>query len=369
MKILQVSPYADPKVGGQERHVLELSKTLASLGHKVTLLTCQLDSSKSPQKFQVCKINSLDILDLRFLLSNELFSFLVENRFDVCHLHHQTLFGETVLLANKMCGLPTITTLHTQIVRRVPAKFFYDRLSLEFIGRISNRVICLSSGIKQNLVKRGLSPSKCVVIPNAIDVKSLKDRFQRIQKNLQEPEFDLLFVGRLEKRKGIEWLLRSLDLLHKEEKVVTLKIVGHGPLKDDLQRFVSTNDLEEHVRFLGYVSDTRLLELFLLTKCIVVPSFYEGVPGVAIEAMTAGKPLIVSNIPGLAELIVNGGNGFIVNPMDTQGLISAIDKILASHNFKSLNELNEKLLASFDWEVVASKILDTYHEALMCRGN
>lgn len=363
MKILQVSPYADPKVGGQEKHVLTLSKTLASFGHEVTLLTCQPDSSNSPQIFQVYTINSLSLMGLRFVRPDELIGFLLKKRFDICHLHHQTFFGETVLLVNKRCKLPTITTLHSQMVRRAPAKLLYDRVSLGFIGKLSNRVICLSPSIMQNLVSRGLPRSKCVVIPNAIDVKSLKDQFQKIQKELHEPEFDLLFVGRLEQRKGIKWLLQSLALLHKKGKKVTLKIVGHGPLKDELQHFISANDLAQHVNLLGYVSDEDLFKLFLLTKCVVVPSLYEGVPGVALEAMAAGKPLIVSNIPGLAELVINEENGLLVNPMDTQGLTSAIGMILTSHNFESLNELNEKLLATFDWKVVASKLLETYREA------
>lgn len=364
MKILQISPCADPKLGGQERHMVTLSKILGSFGHEVTILTCQTGSSNISQNIQVSTINSINLMGLRLIHPRELITFLLEKRFDVCHLHHQTLLGETILFINKTYGLPTITTLHTQILRRVPAKLFYDRASLKLIGKLSDRVICLSPGIMQSLVRRGLTSSKCVVIPNAIDVKSLESQFQKIRGELHEPEFDLLFIGRLEQRKGIRWLLQSLTLLHKKGKKVTLKIVGQGQLKDECRRIISANNLGQHVNLLGYVPNEELLKLFLLTRCVVIPSLYEGVPGVALEAMAAGKPLIVSNIPGLGELVIDEGNGLIVNTLDIQGLASAIDKVLASPScVSSLDDINKEVLRRFDWNVVAKSIMEIYQES------
>ena len=365
MKILQITPYLDPKLGGQEKHVLTLSKTLSSLGHDVTILTCGAYPSSVVQGFDVFKINSVNFLGLRIISVKELTHFLNENRFDVCHLHHQTLFGEIVLLVSKMRGLPTVTTLHTLMLRRTPTKFLYDRISLRFISALSSKVVCLSPTIMQNLVRRGLKRSKGVAVPNALDILSLKDQFRKIGKELRERKFDLLFVGRLEERKGVHWLLESLTSLHKKGEKYTLRIVGHGPLSQELGRIISANNLSQYVKLLGYVSQQELLKCYLLTKVVVVPSLYEGIPTVALEAMAARKPLIVSNIPGLNELVVNEGNGLIVNPLDTQGLASAIDRILASPNYpSSLDDVNEKVLAKFDWKVVANKILKIYFEAL-----
>lgn len=364
VKILQVTPYLDPKGGGQERHVLALAKTLSSFGHKVTILTCGSYPQSVAQGFDIIKIRSVNLLGLRIISMKDLIRLLTRSRFDVCHLHHQTLLGEIVLLGNKIRGLPTITTLHTTMLRTTPAKFFYDRVSLRFISALSSKVICLSPNIMNDLVKRGLKRSKCVVIPNALDVQSLKDEFHKIGKELKGPKFDILFVGRLEKRKGIHWLLKSLLLLHKEGKKYTLRIVGHGPLERELSKVASANNLSLYVKLLGYVPQKELLKCFLLSKVVVVPSSFEGIPTVALEAMVAGKPLIVSNIPGLNELIVNEGNGLVVTLMNTQELASAIDKVLASANrLSSLNEVNEKILAELDWKVVANKIANTYFEA------
>jgi len=365
MKILQITPFLDPKLGGQEKHVLSLSKTLSHLGHDVTILTCGSYSSSIVKGFSVVKIRSVNFIGLRIIPVKELIHFLLENKFEVCHLHHQTFLGEIALLVNKIRGLPTVTTLHSLMLRRLPAKFLYDRISLRFISALSSKVICLSPNIMQNLVRRGLKRCKCVVIPNALNVRALEDQFRKISKELREPNFDLLFVGRLEQRKGVHWLLKSLTLLHKKGKKYTLRIVGHGPLTQELRKMISTNDLSQYVKFLGYLPQQELLKCYLLAKVVVIPSLYEGIPTVALEAMAAGKPLIVSNIPGLNELVVNGGNGLIVNPMDTRGLAFAINRILTSPNYlSSLDDINEKVLAKFDWKVVANNVAKTYHEAL-----
>lgn len=367
MKILQIAPYIDPRLGGQERHVLGLSEAISRLGHDVTILTCGPYPSSIVKGFEVFKTSSHSFLGLRFIPVKQLYFFLRARRFDLCHLHHQTLFGETVLMTNKLLRLATVTTLHTQMHRRLPAKVFYDRMSLKSIGALSSKVICLSHNIMDDFVRRGLERSKCVVIPNALDVESLKERFDKSCEQLDEPRFDLLFVGRLEERKGIRWLLRSISLLHREGKKYTLRIVGHGPLTQEVQRIISANNLELYVKQLGYVSEERLLKCYISTRVVVIPSLYEGLPTVALEAMVARKPLIVSNIPGLNELIKNGRNGFAVKPMDTRELALAIGQILESRNaMSSLANVNNRILMRYDWHIVAKNIEKLYQEILEC---
>ena len=345
--------------------MLTLSETLASLGHEVTILTCQPDSASASQNFQVSKINSVNFMGLRLVRPDELIHFLLEKRFDVCHLHYQTLFGEMILLINKICGLPTVTTLHTLLLRRTPAKFVYDRLSLKLISTLSRKVICLSPKIMQNLVRRGLVRSKCAVIPNAIDVEAMRQKYRGVCNELREPYFDILFVGRLEQRKGILWLLESFALLHKKGRNYTLKIVGHGPLMEKISEIISANNLSQYVKVTGFISQQELLKCYLLSRVVVIPSFYEGLPTVALEAMVAKKPLIISDIPGLNDLVLNKGNGLVVNTMDTSGLTSAIDAVLSySTRFNSLEAVNDKILPQFDWAVVGRKIMKTYREIL-----
>jgi len=365
MKILEITPYIDPRKGGQEKHVLSLSEILHHLGHDVTILTCDSYSINIEKNIKLVIMPCINFLGLRIISMKQLHRFLIKNKFDVCHLHFQTLFGERVLLTNKLHKLPTVTTLHSQVVRKLPAKFFYDSISLKLISCLSNKVICLSQNLAQNIVKRGLELSKCIIIPNAINVPLLKEKFRKMRKKLSEPEFDVLFVGRLEERKGIRFLLEAFCILHKKGLKYTLRILGRGPLTEELSEYISVNRLSPHVKLLGYVSENQLLKYYLLTKTVVIPSLYEGVPGVALEAMAAEKPIIVSNIPGLKELVVNGRNGLIMNPRDVEGLATAIDQILRSpESLNSIKNTNNKLLAKYDWNIISKKIVKLYQESL-----
>lgn len=332
MKILEVTPNFDPSVGGQERHVSALSKHLANLGHDVTVLTCGPYPQSIVQGFKVFRIDSSSLIGLHILPLRKLVTFLAENRFEICHLHHETLFGETVLLANRILKLPLVTTLHTSMTRSLPAKFILDSVSLRFVSASSSKVICLSSSIMQNLAKRGLDRSKCVVIPNALDVETIEEQFRQIRNapSENETEFDVLFVGRLEQRKGLRWLIDSISLLHKKGKKYTLRIVGHGPMIRDVRKKVSADNLDRYVSILGYVSQEELLRSYLLAKVVVIPSLFEGVPTVALETMTARKPLVITDIPGLTELVISGRNGLKVPPKDARSLASAIEKIIDS---------------------------------------
>ena len=365
VKILQVSPYIDPEFGGQEKHVLALSQILSSMGHEVTILSCQSSGLRFARGLDALRIRSIRLLGLRIVSITELTKFIRRTRFDVCHLHHQTIFGEIALLANKICKLPTVTTLHSQMLRRLPTRFLYDRTSLRFISSLSSKVICLSPGIMQNLVRRGLDRNECVVVPNAIDVRLLKEQLRRQDKNLSGTEFDLLFVGRLEQRKGVHLLLESIALLHERGKKYNLRVVGRGPLIRELSNTISTKGLGRYVKLLGYVPQNELLNYYLLARIVVIPSLYEGIPTVALEAMAAGKPLIASDIPGLNELVINGANGLKVSPMDIQGLACAIDDLLTrKDSLSSVDSVDELILARHDWPTVANEILNIYREVL-----
>lgn len=369
MKILQITSNSDPKIGGQERHVLALSKHLTKMGHDVTLLTCGASNSSDVERsFKVDTIGFSNLVGLHVLPLNKLMTFFRENKFDICHLHHETLFGEMVLFVKRKLNFPLVTTLHTTLNRSLPARFLFDQLSLRFISSSSDQVICLSQNVMQSLIKRGLDRSKCVVIPNALEVQEIEAQFEKIRNLTVENEAcsDVLFVGRLEHRKGLQWLIEAFSLLHRKGKKYSLKIIGHGPMIKDLKKRISENNLNDYVSLSGYVTKQELLKSYLYTKVVVIPSLYEGLPTVALEAMAARKPLIVTNIPGLNELVVNGSNGLIVPPKDAKTLAETIDKVLFSPDqyLNSVETTNKETLAAFSWDVIVGDILKTYCEAI-----
>jgi len=364
MNILLISPSIDPKRGGQERHVSNLAYFLKNNGNNVTIIVA--DKYK-PKNFDIniVYINSFKILGLPIIDIKSYYAFCRNGNFDICHLHYETLFGEIILFINKLLKLPTIITLHSQIIRTLPMKFLLDQFSLIIINIFSDNIICLSLSLAYELRKRGLCMSKILIIPNAIKIPSLEEKMQTELSQNNSNNTDLLFVGRLEERKGIKILIKSMIYLKNKGKKINLKVVGRGPLDGEIKKMIRENDLSSSILMMGYISDNELIQCYSSTKSVVIPSYYEGVPGVALEALAYNKFLIGSDIPGLRELIFPNQNGFIVKPGDILSLADAIESSLENKIDKINNiELNKKIIKNFNWENIVNKIEFAYKKVL-----
>lgn len=367
MNILLITPSIDPKRGGQERHVSNLAYYLKKYGDDVTIITT--DKYKPENcNVKIINIDSIKILGLPIINIKFYYQFCKKNNFNICHLHHETLFGELILLLNKLLKLPTITTLHSQMIRSTPISYFLDRLSLKTISILSSRIICLSSSIAIELQKRGLNISKCEIIPNAIDISAFNKKYLNINKNNMQNNIDILFVGRIEERKGIKILIDAMDYLYTNKNNYHLIIIGHGPLENNIKKIIKEKKLESVISLMGYVSELDLLYYYLSAKIVVIPSLYEGVPGVALEALYVNKFLICSNIPGLRELIIPKKNGILVPPNDFLSLAKSIKICLDSHLYLlNCERLNKKIIMHYDWSLVINTIKNLYKNVLISK--
>lgn len=363
MNILILTPSIDIKKGGQEKHVLDLAKILYEKGNDITLLVTD-DSIPENLKFQVFKLNNLKFFGLPIIYLNHYIYFIKSKKYDICHLHHETIFGEIILLINYIFKIPTITTLHSQMIRNIPFKIL-DYMSLLIIGSLSKKVICLSYSISHELKKRGLNIYKCEIIPNAINISHIKKEVYNSDKKIQSG-VDLLFVGRIEERKGINILIEAMEKLYNKRYNYKLFIVGHGPLGHSIQRAIKHKHLEPIITVKGYLPDKELISLYNSTKLVVIPSFYEGVPGVALEAIYLNKFIIASDIPGLKELINVPINGLLVSPKNSELLSKAIVEALNSQYYlsESMKIYNESIISQYNWENISIKILKLYAEIL-----
>jgi glycosyltransferase involved in cell wall biosynthesis len=247
-------------------------------------------------------------------------------------------------------------------------KTIYDRILIQTISHLSHRIVCLTDDLKRVLVRRGLNEWKVVVIPNAMHVKELQSQVSNLKDDAHfDSGFDLLFVGRLEERKGAQHLLKALSILNEEGLRPTLKIVGEGIYRHKLASFAKQNDLSSQVIFSGYISHEELLESYLRARCVVIPSLQEGTPGVAIEAFALGKPVIATSIPGM-EVMSSKKLGFVVPPGDCEALAEAIRKSLSIGDDELHRIENEakKLAEQYDWSYAIKQFLWLYQD---CREN
>jgi glycosyltransferase involved in cell wall biosynthesis len=143
---------------------------------------------------------------------------------------------------------------------------------------------------------------------------------------VEGPPGYLLFVGRLRIRKGVEVLLEALHELRRAIPGAALRIAGDGEHRAALERAAA--DLGPAVAFLGTRSSSQVRTLLRGAAALVVPSIYEGMPLVVLEAMEAGVPVVASAVSGIPEVVVGGETGWLVPPEDPEALARALEEVL-----------------------------------------
>ncbi len=280
--------------------------------------------------------------------------------FDVCHIHYHALFGEMALLASRIRRIPVVVTFHAEIKRGIH-KSIYDMGTLIFTFGFSKKVICLSHSLRERLIQRGFNPEKIVVIPHFIDLGVVKPG--SMEAGNSSYESDILFVGRLEKRKGVQELLQILSYLSKMGVKYKAYIVGEGPLEEQVKSKTSSYPLRNNVKYLGYVEDSVLRELYNETKIVVVPSRYEGLPSVCLEAMCHGKVVVGFDIPGLRDILVDIDQSVLAKAFDIEEMANKIihflnDPVKRSYVAKKSREKVKK----YEVSRVVREICNLYRE-------
>ncbi len=190
--------------------------------------------------------------------------------------------------------------------------------------------ICPSKFYKEKLEESKFTKSNIVYMPNPLsyDTKFCLN---------ENPDDYVLYFGRLSKEKGVDDLIKACA-----NNNMKLYIVGTGPYEDYLKNLVSKLNSEKQIRFFGYKTGEELKNLVFNSKVVVLPSkWYENGPFSAIEAMSMGKPLIVSSLGGLPELIVENENGYVYNNLNE--LQECLQKLFKLDNLTYLDKCKKSL--------------------------
>ncbi len=292
-------------VGGAERCVTELAIGMASAGDKVRLFS--LGSLPTGERgslvkrltdcgIEVASGNANTSLQVMSAYS-QLRKWLSLSDADVCQtfLHHANVLGT---FAAKSAGIQT----RVAGIRVAESKGLRCRLE-SYALKSSQSVICVSEAVEKFAASQlGCSRAKLTVIPNGVDAKSFSTAksFDWAQIGWPRDAAVSLFVGRLHPQKGIELLQSKVDELAPRGSNRRLVLVGDGPLRAELESWAS-NCGPEQVQLLGWRPDVA--SLMAGCRLVVLPSRYEGMPNVILEAMASGKPVVCSRIEGSQELL------------------------------------------------------------------
>lgn len=220
-------------------------------------------------------------------------------------------------------------------------------------GRVDQYVGVSREVMRQHREWCGLAEDRCGWIPNGVDLPAAIDETQRAADQL-------LFVGRLTDQKSPQTLLNALSTVRQQGIQLQLKMVGNGPLLATLKQQSEQLGLENAVEFLGHRSD--IPAIMQKATVLVLPSQWEGMPNVVLEAMANGLPVIASDVDGIRDVVVDGETGVLVAPGDSDAMAEAIVRAIGQPELRRIlaNAAAIEVAANYDWETV----VDTYDELL-----
>ena len=379
LKILFINNEFPPIGGGGGILTYYLAKNLASLGHKITVLTStyrNLPKEEMVDGFKIIRVSSLrrkkdfsNYIELSsFALSSCLYSLIFVKSFkpDIIHAFFSVPAGAVAFLINKIYKIPYAVYLggsdvpganpirHKKIYPFVTPIIKTVLKNACFISACSDRLI--------NLLKKTLPEVRVKKIPNGVDTSV----FTPPKKKPKIPPVIILGVGRMTPRKGFQNLIKAVSIL-KEKKVLPFKVIliGSGEYKDFLEREVSKNGLKSIIEFVDSVPYSKLREYYKKAHIFSLPSLAEGMPLAMLEALSCGNAILTTKVAGNEELVKEGLNGYLCKPNDYICLAKRLQDMLSSpKKLGKMGEESRKIALNYDWKKLTQKYLHYYFQML-----
>lgn len=373
MKIALVSPYDYSFPGGVTEHIAHLERCFTAAGHDVRVIAPSSDEQIEERLPHVYRVGrhiielptnrSIARISLSLRLSQRIRCILEDERFDVVHLHEP--FVPTLpLTVLKYSEAANVGTFHAS--RRSYFGYSYGRPFLRrYVARLHGWIAV--SQAAREFVRRYF-PADYVIIPNGIDVAA----YQRTRPRLpvvQDGKINLLFVGRLEKRKGLVFLLRSLPYVKRHFPNLRLIVVGAFEQEQlaEYRAIIEQAGLRDVV-FEGLVSTEEKIAYYQGCDIFCAPAIGSESQGVVLlEAMAAGKPVVATDIEGYRSVVTDGEQGLLVPPADEAALAVALARLLADPGLRArLGAAGRERAQQYDWVKVARRVLE-YYEVVVDR--
>jgi glycosyltransferase involved in cell wall biosynthesis len=269
----------------------------------------------------------------------------------------------SVLTIHDLSLLLHADTHEARLVRR-------GRRRLPLMARAASVIITPSESVRREVLAHlRIKPSKVVSIPEAprdIFRPVAAEETVEVRRRLEIEDDFILFVGTIEPRKNLLTLLKAFEeILRSTSHSPQLVIAGkEGWLMDELSAYIKKSDIENRLRFTGYLTDEELRALYSSCRVFVYPSLYEGFGLPPLEAMACGAPIIASRIPSIVEA-VGPDAARLISPTDVQALAQSINEILSDENERrQLARTGQQRASTFTWEKTARATLAVYGEAL-----
>jgi glycogen(starch) synthase len=362
----------DP-IGGMQNHTAELTRALDRRGIVQTVLTTRPPTAPYYQRLgdhaRVIRVG-FPLRRFRQLYAPQatIVAPILALRADLVHVH----LGEDLAIlplgaaAARLHHLPLVLTVHTSLRYTLAVSDLRSAILKALGGPIerwgehsADAVLVITPRLRRLLLSDDVEEDRVHLLPPGVNPSLFEGPFEDPFAGLGKPR--VLFVGRLAPQKGVRTLVAAASLLKHPSAQVLL--VGDGPERPALEREAERIGVGDRLRFLGFVAHERLPAAMAHADVLVLPSVYEELGTVLLEAMWAGLPIVASRIGGIPDVIEDGVNGLLVPPCDPEALARAIDRVLADRPLAyQLSEEAQARAKDYDWEVLAGRVLQVYRD-------
>ncbi|MFH1032691.1 MAG: glycosyltransferase family 4 protein [Chloroflexota bacterium] len=371
MKIALISPYDFAYPGGVANHITSLCHNLSRMGHDVKVIAPasravpSIGSGFIPigTPRPVPASGSIVRTTLSLWLSSKVKNILDREKFDVLHLHEPFVpmlnytmlrLSDTVNIGTfHSCGSrlsynigwPITTILMRRLARKLNGKIAVSEPAMNYVGRYV--------------------PGPYEIIPNGVDLQHFSGDITPISEFCDGKQ-NILFVGRLERRKGLNYLLRAYYYVKQKVPNSRLIIVGPGTmLRRNYEKWIKNHNLKDVV-FTGFVPYADLPRYYQTADIFCAPATgRESFGIVLLEAMALGKPVVATNIAGYASVLTDNEEGLLVTPKDGNSLAQALISLLGDKALRQQMGAKGKAKArEYSWENVAQKVYNFYLKSI-----
>jgi glycosyltransferase involved in cell wall biosynthesis len=375
--------YPPKVVGGIAPHVYDLTSSLASLGEEIYLITCGepgIPEYEQVNGVEVYRVNPYQIsspsfvtwvLQLNIAMIERAISLF--NNFGGVHLihAHDWLVAYAARALKYAYRLPLITTIHaTEYGRNYGLHNDLQKHISDvewWLCYESWRVVCCSHYMNNELRYVFQVPEdKIRMIVNGVDPARFALRRQKISRRFYaaQDEQIVFYIGRLVREKGIQVLLDAIPKIIAHCPKTKFIIAGKGPYEGELRWQANRLGINQRIYFTGYIDDDLRNALYHWADLAVFPSLYEPFGIVALEAMAAQTPVVVSDTGGLMEIVEHGGDGLKAYPGNSNSLADMIIRLLKDNMLRERLRANAfyKVQKKFNWQQIALQTREAYRE-------
>lgn len=386
MKILYFTQLFYPFLfGGGERIFYQWATELVKRGHDVYVITQNIEGLQSQEivdGIRVFRVGAAMKKSKTPLTSNmQNLSYMIKAFFMGLHIlreqkidliHSNTYVPVFVAqFCSILSHIPHIVTIHDVYYLNKnfwknwsgqgQSQLSYSRIG-SFIEKIILKTNCtifhtVSEESKQDMELAGTS-KKIIMIPNGINTNLYEKTL--IEKN------QAVFIGRLVFYKNVETIIRSFQYVIKKIPDAKLMIIGEGPVKQNLQDIVTKLGLDQNIEFTGVVSDEEKVKILCESRVLLNPSLIEGFGMVILEAFACKKPVIISDIKPLSDLVLNSNDGYTINAKNTSEWSEKIIEILSNKELAQKMGLNgyQKITHKYSMEKIIEELTKLYRSVI-----